>query len=170
VVRRAVVVMLILAALTVDTQIWTFKELFGGDIVVGRFQELNVNTTFRSDLSGEFLFDVRIYANYTLTMRLTINNVTVEITANKEKTFEGVLGKMNTIRLSATPQLVAVRIYGNSTIKAKPKTQHTQNLSKEHLILLFWASIIIPPILIYIYRSRTPRRKEEGGEETIVVM
>ena len=176
--RALPVVIIFMIITTMGSQVpmvsWTFEDLGLNDIIVENpLEPHNVSAVFSSELVGAVTFTVILYANCSLRVKLTINNVTVELYTNQNSSFDGFLENENILIIKTIPQPIssAIIIYKNSTITARLKVggEQGKNVANRELRLLFWASIFIPPILVYLYRRRVSRGRISEGEGVVIV-
>ncbi len=150
---------------------WTFEDLGFSDILIeNTLRGYNASAEFSSELVGSVTFSILIYANASIRVKIAINNISVEFYTGKNTSLEGYLMAENQIEIVVPPQLPAlsVIIYKNSTITARLRVGgNKNNVGKETLRYVFWMLVLVPPILVYLYRRRA---SEKGHIEEVGVV
>ncbi|MCR8454170.1 MAG: hypothetical protein NDP13_04180 [Crenarchaeota archaeon] len=169
--KALAIVLILLTQVQVPMISWTFEDIGLSDILIeNTLKEYTVSTNFHSELVGSVTFNVKVYANVSLKLRITINDVTKELNANENVTFDGVLKTTNTLEITIPPQLPSrpVIIYKNSTIVAKLKIPSgSESQIQEHKEILryaFWILVLVPPLIVYLYEKKTAKIGTEGKE------
>lgn len=169
--KSLALILILLTQTQLPTISWTLEDLGFSDIIVeNTLRGYETSVSFSSELTGYVIFKVIIYANVSLTLKIIINNITKELRANEQSTFEGILYVSNTLKIVIPPQLPSrpATIFKNSTIVAMlnvPQEDANQaHMNKNLLRYLFWILILAPPLLIYLYERTMPKTVSEGEE------
>ncbi len=170
--REVFILILLIISLSSNSNVsWSFTEIGLGEIRIGGLEHIEKNASFSSQITGQVTLNVTLYKKGSLTIKITINNITFSI--SKTKIVSVTLNSMNTIKIDIVNTFFDEGIvYGNSTI-AIVSVGSGSSMSESESITqwsrtLFVLSIVIPPIILILY-SRKAEIPEEDLKEALVI-
>ncbi len=162
-------VLIFLIVMSSSSDVITFDDIGIGDIEIPSLGTRTVSAEFRSEETGSVIVEVNIYAEGKLIVEISINNISHKIDGTTS--FECRLESTNNLTIKATNYGTSPAIiYGNSTIRIRKQEKNieSESIVPSRIKALYFASILVPPIIIYVLRKKTVVPSSEKPEVIIV--